>query len=114
MMIDKAQSSTIQSIELGSEAPEAPAPPRAPGTLLKRDRSLLRVRSLRLPAELSDRLRERSRREGATVHGALVAALVLAGRDIHREWRGAPVRVISPVNNRTILGRGADCALSII
>jgi hypothetical protein len=39
---------------------------------------------------------------------------VFAGRDIHREWREAPVRVVSPVNNRTILGRGDDCALSII
>jgi hypothetical protein len=105
---------TIQSTELGSDEPETPAPPSAPGTPLKRDRSFLRVRSLRLPAELSDRLRERSRREGTTVHGALTAALVLAGRDIHREWRQAPVRVVSPVNNRTILGRGDDCALSII
>src|SRR5260370_22682406 len=81
---------------------------------LKRDRSLLRVRGLRLPGELGDRLRERSRREGTTVHGALAAALVFAGRDIHREWREGPVRVVSPVNNRTILGRGDDCALSII
>src|SRR5882672_4617316 len=104
---------TIQSHELGPEEPKAPAPPGTPGTPLKRDRSLLRVRSLRFPAELSDRLRERSRREGTTVHGALVAALVFAGRDIHREWREAPVRVVSPVNNRTILGRGDDCALSI-
>src|SRR5207244_242564 len=38
---------TIQSTELGSEEPEAPAPPSAPGTPLKRDRSLLRVRGLR-------------------------------------------------------------------
>jgi hypothetical protein len=105
---------TIQSTELGSEEPEATAPPSAPGTALKRDRSLLCVRGLRLPAELSNRLRERSRREGTTVHGALVAALVFAGRDIHREWREASVRVVSPVNNRTILGRGDDCALSII
>jgi hypothetical protein len=105
---------TIQSTELGSKEFEAPAPPSAPGTLLKRDRSALRVRGLRLPVELSDRLRERSRREGTTVHGALAAALVFAGRDIHREWRDAPVRVVSPVNNRTILGRGDDCALSII
>jgi hypothetical protein len=104
----------IESTELGSEEPEAPAPPSAPRTPLKRDRSLLRVRGLRLPAELSDRLRERSRREGTTVHGALTAALVFAGRDIHREWREAPVRVVSPVNNRMVLGRGDDCALSII
>jgi hypothetical protein len=105
---------TIQRNELGSEKPKVPAPPSAPGTLLKRDRSLLRVRGVCLPAELSDRLRERSRRERTTVHGALTAALVLAGRDIHREWREVPVRVVSPVNNRTILGRGDDCALSII
>jgi hypothetical protein len=42
------------------------------------------------------------------------AALVFSGRDIHRAWREVPVRVVSPVNNRTILGRGDDCALSII
>jgi hypothetical protein len=63
---------------------------------------------------LSDKLRDRSRREATTVHGALAAAFVSAGRNMHREWREAPVRVVSPVNNRTILGRGDDCALSII
>jgi hypothetical protein len=105
---------TDQSTEIGSEAPEAPAQPCAPGTLLKRDRSLLRVRGLRLSIELSDKLRDRSRREATTVHGALAAAFVSAGRNMHREWREAPVRVVSPVNNRTILGRGDDCALSII
>jgi hypothetical protein len=42
---------TIQSTELRSEEPEVPAPPSVPGTLLRRDRSLLRVRGLRLPAE---------------------------------------------------------------
>jgi hypothetical protein len=104
----------VQRTELGSEESGAPVPPSAPGTLLKRVRSVLRVRDLRLAAELSDRVRKRSRREGTTVHGALVAALVFAGRDIHSEWRDAPVRVVSPVNNRTILDRGDDCALSII
>jgi Condensation domain/Phthiocerol/phthiodiolone dimycocerosyl transferase C-terminus len=104
----------IHGTELGAEKPKAPVPPGVPGTLLKRDRSLLRVRGIRLPAELSDRLHERSRREGTTVHGALVAALVLAGRDIHHEWRQATIRVVSPVNHRAILGRGDDCALSII
>jgi Condensation domain len=105
---------TTQNADLGPKEHEGPASPSAPGTLLKRDRSLLRVQSLRLSAELSARLRERSRREGTTVHGALTAALVSAGRDIHRKWREGPVRVVSPVNNRMILGRGDDCALSII
>jgi hypothetical protein len=95
-----------------SKDPAAPAPPSAPGTPLKRDRSALLVRGLRLPAELSDRLRERSRREGTTVLGALSAALVFAGRDKHRDWREAPIRVVSPVNTRAILGRGDDCVVS--
>src|SRR5258708_31202593 len=49
---------TIQNTELGSKEPEAAALPSPPGTLLKRDRSLLRVRGVRLPAGLSDRVRE--------------------------------------------------------
>ena len=48
------------------------------------------------------------------MHGALTAALVFAGRDMRHEWSEAPVRAITPVNNRMILGRGDDCALSII
>ena len=96
------------------EAHKGPASLNTPGVPLKRDRSALRVQGLCLPAEFSARLREQSRQEGTTVHGALTAALVFASRDIHRGWAEAPVRVASPVNNRMILGRGDHCALSII
>ena len=48
---------------------------------------------------------ERSRKEGTTVHGALSAALVLAGRQvIYREWKENLVRILSPVDTRKLLG----------
>jgi Condensation domain len=51
-----------------------------PAVYRKRDDSRPRIHRLALTAETSRRLRERSREEGTTVHGALCAALLLAGR----------------------------------
>ncbi|OZJ01925.1 hypothetical protein BZG36_05320 [Bifiguratus adelaidae] len=106
----------VQESENGTESNDnsaAPAP-SAPGTPLKRDPSTLQVRGLCLPTELTTTLRERARAEGVTVHGALVAAIVLAGKECRQEWRSSPVRVVSPVNTRKIVGRGQDCALTIV
>jgi hypothetical protein len=44
----------------------------------------------------------------------LVAAFTFAGRQISSDWLTHPVRVVSPVNNRKLLGLEDQCALSII
>jgi hypothetical protein len=96
------------------ETPPDIAPQRRPAQRLRRDRSSPAVHGLRLSAEMTARLRERARSEQTTVHAALVTALVLAGRLLSGTWREAPVRVISPVSTRKIVGLNDDCVLSIV
>jgi hypothetical protein len=92
--------------------PSVPIHP--PATLLRRDAGGPAVQGLKLSKELSMKLRTHAREVGATVHGALVAALTFAGRQLSPDWLTHPVRVMSPVDNRKLLGLGDQCALSII
>ncbi|HTF66621.1 MAG TPA: condensation domain-containing protein [Edaphobacter sp.] len=92
--------------------PSAPVYPAA--TLLRRDVQGPKVQALKLSKELTTKLRTHAREVGATVHGALVAALTFSGRQLSRDWLMQPVRVISPVNNRKLLGLKDQCTLSII
>ena len=69
------------------------------------------VQSLQLSQALTARLRERARQEATTVHGALVAALAVAGRTASDAWRDIPVRIVSPINLRSNLGGGDYCGL---
>jgi hypothetical protein len=103
---------------LCSAAAGTPPPPSGPvyppATLLRRDAGGPTVQALKLSKELAMNLRTRAREVGATVHGALVAALTFAGRQLSPDWLTHPVRVISPVNNRKLLGLEDHCALSVI
>jgi Condensation domain len=103
---------------LCSAAAGTPPPPSAgiypPVSLLRRDAGGPTVQALKLSKELSSRLRTHAREVDATVHGALVAAKTFAGRRLSPDWRPHPVRVVSPVNNRRLLGLQDQCALSII
>jgi hypothetical protein len=69
---------------------------------------------LKLSKELTMKLRTQAHEVGATVHGALVAAFTFAGRQLSSDWLTYPVRVVSPVNNRRLLGLEDQCTLSII
>jgi hypothetical protein len=71
------------------------------------------IDALRLTPELTSRLLELSRKEETTVHGALCAALALAGREVSSDWRNAPVRILSPFNLRKRIGIGEDCGLFV-
>ena len=71
------------------------------------------IRRLSVSAELTVKLRNRARQEETTVHGALCAALVLAGRQAIGEWEDKPVRVLSPIDIRKLLGIGEHCGLFI-
>ena len=99
-------------------AAAGPPPPFVPvcrpATLLRRDTGGPRVQALKLSKELTTKLRTHAREVGATVHGALVAAFTFAGRQLSSDWLTHPVRVVSPVNNRKLLGLEDQCTLSII
>jgi hypothetical protein len=60
---------------------------------------------------LTERLVQLSRQQGTTVHGALAAAAVLALRELVPRFAREPVRIISPVNTRAVLGVGEDCGM---
>jgi len=82
-----------------------------PATYRLRDGARPSVEGLRLPPDLTAKLRGRARKEETTVHGALCAALVLAGRQVSPHWRESPVRVFSPVDARPTLDVGEDCGV---
>jgi hypothetical protein len=69
------------------------------------------VRSLRFTEVLTERLIAVSRQNGATVHGALAAAFVLAMRQQAPRFRDQAVRMISSVNVRSVLGVGDECGM---
>jgi hypothetical protein len=97
-----------------AEPPPPSAPVYPPATLLRRDAGGPTVQALKLSKELTMKLRTHAREVGATVHGALVAAFTFAGRQLSSDWLTHPVRVVSPVSNRKVLGLEDQCALSII
>jgi hypothetical protein len=68
-------------------------------------------RTLRFTKELTERLITASRKEQTTVHGALAAATALAMRLLSPRFLREPVRVISPVNVRSVLGVVDDCGM---
>lgn len=118
LSIVPAQEELCEMLAEGVAEPEAhdqppPAPFGRPASLLDRNRTEPSIQSLRLSVATTARLRDRARDEGTTVHGALVAALTLAGRGLSAGWREGPVRVMSPVSTRELLGLREDCVLSI-
>jgi hypothetical protein len=64
-----------------------------------------RVKGLRLSPELTSKLLGRSRQEETTLHGALCATLVLAGRQLFSTWNN-PVRIHSAIDARQLLHLG--------
>jgi hypothetical protein len=98
------------------ECPVQPASPpggRPIGFRTTLDGSLPNIDTLRLTPEFTANLVERSRKERTTVHGALCAAIALAGREACTDWTGFPVRILSPVNLRKQLGIDEDCGLFV-
>ena len=98
---------------LDCPAQSAPPPEGRPIGFRALNGSLPNVDALRLTPEFTSKLVERSRKERTTVHGALCAALTLAGREVSSNWTSAPVRILSPFNMRKQLGIGEDCGLFV-
>jgi hypothetical protein len=95
-------------------AQPAPPPPTGSPMVLREDNSLPpTIQSLRLDGKLVEQLRERVREEGTTVHGALCAAMVCAGRRTFAKWNTKPVRVLSSIDSRPVTNIGDGCSLQI-
>jgi hypothetical protein len=69
------------------------------------------VSRLQLTRSLTQKLISLARQEDTTVHGALAAAFVLAMRQQAPEFLTNPVRIISPVNTRSVLGAQQECGI---
>src|ERR1700720_2628615 len=61
--------------------------PGNPGIYRPRDKARPQVRGLCLTPSLTASLRDRARQEATTVHGALCAALINAGRRVPLGWQ---------------------------
>jgi NRPS condensation-like uncharacterized protein len=94
-----------------AEASQAGAPQAEPALYREGNGLAPTVSARKLDENLTATLKERARREGTTVQGALCAALVLAGRKASGTWRKRTVRVMSPINARAPLGAGEACGL---
>src|SRR5271154_960527 len=94
-----------------AEALQAGAPQAEPAQYQQDYGLAPRAIARKLDENLTATLKERARREGTTVQGALCVALVLAGRKTSSTWRKQSVRVMSPVNARAHLGAGEACGL---
>jgi hypothetical protein len=77
----------------------------------KPDGSWPRISALELTPALTSALRQRSRAEETTVHGALVAAAVEATRQLSDELKQATISVCSAIDARKAVGAGEDVAL---
>jgi hypothetical protein len=91
---------------------ESPPPPTNAKADIYRsfDREMPRIARLTLAPRLTVELQNRCRREGVTVHHALVSAAIMAARAISAQLRDSPIMVISPSDMRALLGAGEDVA----
>ena len=101
----------LSTLPEGEEVVQVGAPQAEPALYQEGNRLAPRVTKLKLDEHLTAALKERARREGTTVQGALCAALALAGRKTSSVWRNQSVRVMSPVNVRAHLRAGEACGL---
>jgi NRPS condensation-like uncharacterized protein len=104
----------LSTLPEGEEVVQVGAPQAEPALYREDDGLTPRATARKLDETLTATLKERARREGTTVQGALCAALVLAGRKTSSTWRNQSVRVISPINVRAPLGAGEACGLYLV
>lgn len=72
-----------------------------------------KVDSIRFSAESTLNILERSRLEQTTVHGAICAAVVLAGRKLRNDWADKKLELISPICTRKALRLDDNFGLNI-
>jgi hypothetical protein len=104
--------SLVDSIEVDGPAGQAKETVRVPPSVAHLRRGIRpHVRALALTAGLTARLRERARQEKTTVHGALSAAVAIAGTKAVADWKENGVRILSPVDVRKVVGAGESCGV---
>ncbi len=81
---------------------------------VRREEAMPSVERSQLSSEFTLRLSNRCKAEGTTVHGALCAAFVMAGREIERDWKNIPIRLVSPASIRKTLGTNDNVAQYIV
>lgn len=72
-----------------------------------------KVESIKFSSEHTSQLIERSRLEQTTVHGAICAVVVIAGRKLRQEWDDKKIELISPICTRKALQLDDNCGLNI-
>lgn len=102
----------LSAEELLGVAPAAPVEP-AINTDISSDlpSGIPTVESLEFDEVLTKAIIDASRKNGTTVHGALAAALALAMYKLDTRFIHEPVRIISPVNVRSLLGADRECGM---
>jgi hypothetical protein len=70
------------------------------------------VEGIKLAPEQTTALQRRAREEGVTIHAAISAALIIAGKAIDEGWRNNPLRIMSPAEIRDMLGLEDQCMVS--
>jgi len=73
--------------------------------------TLPKVQSLKLSQGMTAKLRDRARSEKTSVHGALIAAAVMAARKDASYRPAQDLRICSTLNNRKFLGLPEDCSM---
>jgi hypothetical protein len=112
MGVTPSVESSLDSIEVGAPAGQAKETERVPPSVSHLRRGVApNMRALALTAELTARLRERARQEKTTVHGALSAALAIAGSKALADWKENSARILSPVDVRKVIGAGESCGV---
>lgn len=74
-------------------------------------RAAVKIERLLVSPEFTKELQSTTKSKNTTVHGALTAAFVLAGRRLSQEWQEQPVRILHPVSVRKMLELGDDYGL---
>jgi hypothetical protein len=90
-----------------------PSSPERPAVFVTKEDTRPRRKGLSLTTELTSRLRQRARQEGTTVHGALSSAFALAFWEVVDDPSASPVRILSPIDARKLLGLGEDCGVLV-
>ncbi len=72
-----------------------------------------KVESIKFSIEQTSQIIERSRLEKTTVHGAICAAVVIAGRKLRKDWEDKKLELISPICTRKALQLDDNCGLNI-
>jgi hypothetical protein len=111
LSFNRSAEELLSTLPEGEEVVQVGAPQAEPALYREDDGLTPRSTARKLDENLTATLKERARREGTTVQGALCAAFVLAGRKTSSTWRNQSVRVMSPINVRAHLGAGEACGL---